>query len=136
MKVLTLYRFPSRPDGTFGALCDADANGIFPFCVTVERPWADNRPQESCIPLGEYLCKRVNSPKFGETFEITNVPGRTHILIHKGNYYTDSIGCLIVASQWEPINGVNAIQGSGNAFAEFMGRIGADNEFKLVIQAI
>ena len=94
MKSLTLNRttLKSDPTGTLGELI-LDGKII---CQTLERPWKDNTPEISCIPTGEYLCKRVNSPKFGETFEITNVPNRTHILMHSGNYVTESLGCVLL----------------------------------------
>ena len=94
MKHLILNRttLQSDPTGTLGELI---LNGKI-ICQTLERPWKDNTPEISCIPTGEYLCKRTNSPKFGETFEITNVPNRTHILMHSGNYVTDSIGCVLL----------------------------------------
>lgn len=94
MKSLILNRttLKSDPTGTLGELI-LDGKII---CQTLERPWKDNAPEISCIPTGEYLCKRINSPKFGETFEITDVPNRTHILMHSGNYVTDSIGCVLL----------------------------------------
>ena len=94
MKHLILNRttLQSDPTGTLGELI---LNGKI-ICQTLERPWKDNTPEISCIPTGEYLCKRTNSPKFGETFEITNVPNRTHILMHSGNYVTDSTGCVLL----------------------------------------
>lgn len=94
MKSLILNRttLKSDPTGTLGELI-LDGKII---CQTLERPWKDNAQETSCIPTGEYLCKRVNSPKFGETFEITDVPNRTHILMHSGNYVTDSLGCVLL----------------------------------------
>ena len=54
------------------------------IALTLENPWRDNTPNISCIPIGTYLCKRVDSPKFGDTFEVSDVSGRTHILFHSG----------------------------------------------------
>jgi hypothetical protein len=65
--------------------------------TTVEEEWQDNRPFISCIPASPpegYLCKRVQSPKFGNTFEVTSVPGRTHILFHVFNTEEGSLGCI------------------------------------------
>lgn len=139
MKVFTLYRIISRPDGTFGVFCDTDVNGLLPFCVSVERPWENNKPNSSCIPTGEYTCVRGTHNLDGhalETFEITNVPGRTGILIHRGNFYTDSLGCVILGERWQPINGINAVQMSGEAFAEFLLKVANETQFKLIIQNI
>lgn len=70
---LTLDRFAYSPLGTFGKI---EELGVYP----VERPWEDNKTGISCIPEGKYVCRRVNSPRFGNVFEVTNVPGRTQRL--------------------------------------------------------
>jgi len=125
----TIIRSPSTEDGTFGMMLDDQ----IPFCLTLERKWLDNRKGESCIPSGLYLCERVISPKFGETFEITNVPNRTQILFHKGNLINDSHGCVILGEQFEYINGKNAVLSSGKAFSEFIQRTLGLIQFDLYI---
>ncbi len=81
----TLTRFAPTKDGCFGRMG--------PW-TTVEEEWQNNRPFVSCIPAGDYLCKRVDSPKFGDTFEVTDVEGRTHILFHVFNTEEGSLGCI------------------------------------------
>ena len=49
MKKVLLERFAYSPMGTFGVLTVDDFE-----CYTVERPWLDNKPRESCIPEGVY----------------------------------------------------------------------------------
>jgi hypothetical protein len=127
---LTLIRLPQHKDGTFGVLLDEGT----PFCLTVERPWLDNKRGESCIPTGQYICRRVNSPKFGDTFEVTNVPGRTAILFHKGNIMEDSHGCIILGEQYESLEGKVVVLASGKAFSEFLERTRNVNEFRLEIK--
>lgn len=89
--MMELIRFGSFKDRTIGRLT---YNGEHFY--TVERPWLDNRQNISCIPTGYYKLVRVNSPKFGpNTWEVANVSGRTHILIHAGNTSpADVIGCI------------------------------------------
>lgn len=73
-------------------------------CKMLELPWRDNRPNLSCIPAGEYECRFVHSPKYGPIYQIMNVPGRTHVLMHWGNvagdkllnYRTHSAGCQLL----------------------------------------
>ena len=132
MKTFKLIRVARIEDGTFGVLIDT---GV-PFCVTVERQWINNQAGESCIPIGDYDCKRVNSPNFGNTFEVTNVPGRTAILFHKGNIMDDSHGCLIVGEQFEPLNGKTAVLASGKAFEEFLKRVEGLDKFRLIITEV
>lgn len=128
-RYFTIIRSPSTEDGTFGMMLD----GLTAFCLTLERTWVNNEIGESCIPDGDYICKRVNSPKFGNTFEVTQVPYRSHILFHKGNLEGDSQGCIILGEQFEPLNGKNAVLASGKAFNEFIERTKDINEFKLSI---
>ena len=61
---------------------------------TIERPWLDNAPWESCIPEGEYALKWKESPKFGWCYEVEGVTNRTDILLHVANYPKDVQGCI------------------------------------------
>ena len=126
-----LIRISYLDQMTFGVLLA----GKVPFCLTLERPWLENKRSISCIPEGHYLCKRVNSPKFGDTFEVTNVPERSHILFHKGNLSQDTHGCILVGEQYEPLNGEDAILASGKAFKEFHSRLDDVDEFILFIES-
>lgn len=132
MKKITLYRLPETPDGMFGILCD---EGI-PFCLTVERKWLNNQRMVSCIPEGIYISKRVQSPKFGDTFEVINVPGRSRILFHKGNIEDDSHGCIVVGEQYESLRNKTAVIASGKAMVEFLARTHGLDEFELAIRRV
>lgn len=96
----TLRRAPSTDQGTFGSLTFGDQT-----VRTLELPWRDNRPQRSCIPPGTYRCQIVRSPKFGRVYNVTNVPGRSAVLIHSANlagdvemgYTTQLHGCIAPA---------------------------------------
>lgn len=134
MKTLIIRRVVTGPKGTFGALIFENV----PFAVTLEPEWLDNRPmtkdeQGSCIPAGEYYCERVNSPRFGKTFEITNVPHRTHILFHKGNVEDNSDGCVLVAEKYGQLNGQSGILDSVGGFTEFLNLLSHDDKFRLVV---
>lgn len=65
-------------------------------CVvkTLELPWRDNKIGISCIPEGEYLVVRRASDKYGSHFHVTNVPGRSWILLHPANYVKQLRGCI------------------------------------------
>lgn len=136
LKVVTIKRIASLPDSMLGVMLD---EGI-PFCVTLERPWYDNRPEVSCIPEGEYMAKRVVKPKHGECFQIMDVPNRSDILIHKGNFPTDSQGCIIVGEQFEDVLSpaadkvVTSVQASGKAYSEFMLRLLKKDSFRLILE--
>jgi hypothetical protein len=94
--VLDLVRVGQSVLGTFGVL----RHGMVPFVLTLERPWQDNAPEISCIPAGRYVCHRVKSPKFGITFEVMQVPGRSNILLHSGNTLEDTHGCILIGEEF------------------------------------
>ena len=88
---------------SMGRLFLYDEDGLVSVRLfTLENPWLDNAPNISCIPVGSYVCKRVISPKYGETFEITGVDGRTHILFHEGNYPSNTMGCVLLGLDRAP----------------------------------
>jgi len=84
-----LERFLYHPKGTLGSLT-VEGERFY----SVERPWQNNAPNVSCIPEGDYLVVWRTSPKFGLTWHITDVPERTHILIHVANFPEDVQGCI------------------------------------------
>ena len=126
---MILKRISYTEHGTFGVLIQ---NNI-PFAVTLERPWIENRINISCIPTGLYVCKRVKSPRFGNTFEVTDVPGRTSILFHKGNLQENSHGCILIGEQYEFLNDQPAVLASKKGFGEFLFKTSTSDEFKLLI---
>ena len=129
MRQLFLPRFSMSADGTFGVLFDEE----IPFCLTVEPEWKDNQENISCIPIGYYLCKRVQPPRFRDTFEITGVPGRSLVLLHKGNLEDDTEGCVVLGEEYGRYKGKVAVASSGRAFTEFKRRLRGINEFYLDI---
>ena len=88
-----LYRTLLEEQQTLGELQIADFK-----CYTLELEWDDNKVRKSCIPDGIYRVTKHNSPKFGKTFWVRDVPGRSAILIHPGNYHRHTLGCILVGS--------------------------------------
>ena len=125
-KLITIKRVATSDRGTFGVVLDKGK----PFCVTCELPWKDNEPNVSSIPAGIYEAVRVQSPRFGDTFEVAGVEGRTHILFHRGNSIKDSKGCILLAEGWGQNNHVER---SKVAFDEFMDRTKNTDYFILQI---
>jgi len=116
--------------GTFGALI---LSGQF-FCVTLENPDIANKRNISSIPAQQYLCRKVQSPKWGETYEITNVPDRTHVLLHPGNIVKHTEGCIILAQYPGKLRENRAVLNSGNTYRSFMKRMELHHEFLLTIK--
>lgn len=90
---------------TLGKMIITDSNG-YPLreAKTLERPWLDNHPFISCIPPGQYQIKRRWSAKLKNHLKILNVPGRTNILIHAGNLYIQTEGCVLAGQSFKDIN--------------------------------
>ena len=71
---------------------------------TLELPCKDNKRRVSCIPEGEYKVIKHISPKFGECLWIQDVPNRSEILVHRGNYHTQILGCVLAGLDLKDIN--------------------------------
>ena len=65
-------------------------------CFTLELPDKNNEPDISCIPRGRYGYYKRNSPKNGNVLELRNVPDRTFIQVHAGNFTRQIQGCILV----------------------------------------
>lgn len=132
-RIVRLKRIATSEErGTFGVLLDDQE----PFCVTLEPPLilqddGKTTPSISCIPAGIYISSRVDSPRFGNTFEVKDVEGghRTHILFHKGNATKDTLGCLLLAEGF----GSAGIERSTQGYNEFMERLKDCDHFVLQI---
>ena len=129
MDALVLKRVSTNWHSTFGVLID----GTEPFALTLERPWRENEENVSCIPANLYMCKRIQSPRFGETFEVMDVPGRSNILFHKGNVVEDTAGCILVGERFEKHMNQPAVLSSADGFKELMYRMKETNRFFLSI---
>jgi len=116
MDKLIIKRFPSTTQGTFGVLLYDNGK----YHATLELPWNDNRPSESCILPGFYTCKRFSSAKHPDTWEVTGVPHRTAILFHVANTIYDLRGCIGLGMWFGSIGNQQAIVSSKQAFQEFL----------------
>ncbi len=73
--------------------------------VTLEPSDFFNLKYVSCIPEGTYLLKKRWSKKYGHHFILEDVDGRTYILVHSGNLFQDTEGCIIVGEYFGYVNG-------------------------------
>ena len=88
--MIELTRFYLGQERTIGRLIYEGA-----VYYTIERPWKDNIPFESCIPAGEYELVRHDSPKFGkDTWLVSGVDNRSYILLHVANTERHVVGCI------------------------------------------
>ena len=125
-----LLRLEQGDNGTLGVL-RVDGRVA---CVTLETPDRGNRTNVSCIPTGRYDCRGVDSPRFGQTYEVMDVPGRSHILFHPGNVVSDTRGCILLGRGFGVLRGDRAVLNSGRTFAEFMQQCDGNESFPLVVE--
>lgn len=99
-----LWRLEQDAHATLGELRDPKGNRL---CWTLENRWRNNERKVSRIPAGRYkvilrpfggwherLAKRFPAIHRG-AIELEGVPGRSAILIHPGNFHTETEGCIL-----------------------------------------
>lgn len=127
--MLTLERFCYSPCGTFGRLTLPEF-----MAWTVERPWLNNSPRESCIPEGEYALEEATFFRGGyKTYEIIGVPGRTLIKFHKANTKNDLLGCVGLGRRLGVVDMEWGVIESAPAFAEFMAAMNREKPDKVIV---
>jgi hypothetical protein len=112
-KKFLILREADRRQQTLGTFTFTDGTNTVFTCKTIELPWLNNQRMISCIPDGTYKTTRHNSPKYGVCFWLQDVPGRSEILIHHGNYAAsinpstgtpDTRGCILVGERHADVN--------------------------------
>ena len=105
MKKILIRRILSNKNKTLseGMIMD-DQQKLFEF-KGIELPWRDNKPRVSCIPANLYQCTAVRRSSNGKyAILIHDVPGRSEIMIHTGNYARQLLGCLAPGREFADID--------------------------------
>ena len=108
MTLVHLQRGVMSDGGTFGML-SMDGK---PLCVTCEDPWNDNKIGISCIPAGQYECRKYSGTKYKNVWILEGTAPRTAILIHAGNTKKHTRGCILVGSSFGMLGGLFAVLSS------------------------
>lgn len=115
---IILQRLTMSEQGTFGVLLISGR----PYYVTLELPWKNNQREISCVPSGTYHVTKMYSEKFNKiVFVLHDVPGRDLIEIHIGNEIKNTLGCVLIGSEFSKTE--YAIVDSKVAFNDFMVRM-------------
>ena len=118
MKTIHIIR-EERDKVTFGVMF---FNNRFQ-CFTLE-------PTDKMIPSGEYDAELYMSPKAKRVVVLLkDVPGRSEIEIHPGNFYTDSLGCIFVGDG----RFTDALMNSQSAFKQLMDKLSPTDSIKVVL---
>lgn len=103
---LKLKTFRQDDYGTFGEIFTASGASLG---YSVEQPWRNNEPFNSCVPAGKYLLVPHNSKKYGRCFVLHNPTLQIYaeedqmilfddrylcIFAHKGSYPKNFEGCI------------------------------------------
>jgi len=142
---MILTRQSKEADGVFGTMSSED--GSF-SCVTLERSYDSglgNGSYMAKVPEGTYICIRHAPNRLPyETFMLQHIPDFQGapvdgILIHIGNYDTDSIGCVLLGRRVlpNPANpSTNMITSSRNTFNAFMDLQRGLDSFTLTVKDV
>ncbi len=113
MKIIITRTYDPRQVFGDASVVNSKTNAIIFSFKTLELPWLNNQRRFSCIPTGVYNTIRHVSPKFGPSFWLQNVTGRSEILIHHGNFAAsknprtnlpDTLGCILPGKSFSDIN--------------------------------
>lgn len=134
---LKLIRYHRTPSVTIGKLIAEDDTFK---CATIERPWKDNQKTISCIPTGLYTVELgmyyggdgVGGKQDYPAYELRNVPNRTEIKIHIGNYVRNVIGCIALGLK--PDLAFPAVWSSQRAYQMFMQFMFGVDSFSLEVR--
>ena len=129
MRAAILTRQPSTDICTQGTLVLDDGTTY----ATMEKPWLDNANDVSCIPVGIYTCKWINSPRHGWCYQVMNVPNRFMIEIHSANWAWQLLGCIALGKSAGMLSGLPAVLTSKDAIADFDANL-AQDDLQLTIQ--
>lgn len=101
-----------KPHATYSETKVIDEKNEVAFeCKTLELPWRDNQRMISCIPPGPGETKEFLVIKMKPTakrpyvyFQVMDVPGRSAILWHPGNYTSQILGCQLHGEEFVDLN--------------------------------
>ena len=105
--------YKKQTHGTLTVYDEDSGEQVFK-CRTLELPDLGNQRNVSCIPEGHYDVSPVYSQTFGHIYGVEDVPGRSLIRIHQGNYAgsinprtgrSDIRGCILVGKEFIDISG-------------------------------
>lgn len=101
---------------------------------TLELPWRGNQPNISCVPEGTYRVTKYQSPTKGPVLLLHDVPGRTYIEIHAGNFIRQIEGCVLVGDGLKhlDVDGVPDVTNSRAALDRLLAAVPDETTIEIV----
>jgi len=101
---------------------------------SLELPDLGNQPDISCIPSGRYGYYFRISPTNGSVLELRDVPNRTYIQIHAGNFSSQTHGCILVGDSIKFLDddSVPDITNSKSTLAKLLNHAGSAGVIEIV----
>ncbi len=133
MSTIYIERYDNDSLGTYGSLALGDFS-----CYTLELQWADNTPNVSCIPANRYSASIDHNVTIGRQYVIRlqDVPNRTGILIHVGNYTNEIAGCILVGNSQHTNSVKKMVTSSGHTMSKLLAEVEFDDEFYVGITSV
>ena len=112
----------------------SDRLTLFRFSA-LELSYKNNERNISCIPHGKYKGRVRVSKKYGRNIHILNVDDRSFILVHSGNYKTQTKGCVLVGSGFKDINNDGSVDviNSKDTMSRLMSFISDNDDIEIII---
>lgn len=138
MQHAVLVRLEYSEKQTLGHFSLFDKTDLVFSCKSLELPDLGNQTNISCIPKGDYICIKRYSRGYGWHYLVkeltgTHVEGREWILIHFGNFYHNTLGCILLGQSHSDINGDGLRDVTASKRTMMQLNRAANNDFKLSI---
>jgi len=110
------------PEQILGLLQVVNYARVIFGCHSLELADKDNQQNISCIPEGTYKAVKYKSPTKGDVILLEEVPNRSYIEIHSGNFNSQILGCTLVGDSVTDINedGLLDVTNSGNTLIKIL----------------
>jgi len=132
MNIIEILRVEESEQGTISII---RVNKVV-LGVTLEPSDMLNLQNISSIPTGQYVVKPYSSAKYPNVYQVMDVPGRSKILMHKGNTDDHTQGCIILGAKTGYLRGdkeERAVLNSGDTFRKLRAILGKKEEAHLTI---
>lgn len=133
MTIIRISRIKQYGETTVGKLT-IDGESKTWFVLEPGGPDSKIEGSDKRISVGTYPLLPYSSAKYKNVYELQNVPGRTKILIHAGNYHDNTEGCIMPGLLWGTLNNKqHYVANSRSALNEIFAKIKGSKSIKVII---